>query len=355
MNVSVVIPALNEEEVIERTLDRIGTQLDAGDEVIIMDGGSEDGTVGIAKSFAFTRVNVHSVASVAAQRQAGAEQASNPLVATTDADTIPAEDWLARIRAHFNNDRDLAVVWGAAEDMNGTPVRDIMGKFLPMMGGASGCNTAFRRSVFERLDLGYLDTPYPVFNGFEDWTLVQRLSRVGKSVHDPDLVVRTDFPRFKYQTIPLVAAGGLATALGLALPNPVGRALLSGGVSMAATELSYEQFSGSSVHHDQVGLGVAALSPLLGPAAGPVAAGVGAGLVGHHAATEGVSAFPTRLLDHTDRVVQLDTEQGERVRLSVDSSQGDVRLTQGLIIGAAGTLAGGGATKLLQWWKGRSR
>lgn len=341
VHITVVIPALNEEGTIGDTVDRLGDQLERGDRVFVLDNGSDDDTFDIAQERGHVRaIRTDGSLSLPEVRQVGAEMANTEIVATIDADTVPGEGWIDRIRQHFLEDEDLDVVWGVARDRNGVPVRDFMGKFLPLLGGASGCNTAFRRATFLELEHGYLDTPYPVYNGFEDWALVQRLSRVGKSLHDPALVVNTSFPREKYQTIPMVVGGAVAAGVGLLVPDPVGRALQGVGVSLVGTELTYESMSGTSLHHDQAGLVVAALSPLLGPAAGPLAFGAGAGLVGHHALTEGVSAFPTDLFRHTDRVV-VRTDGDGAGRVTVQPTQADVRLSQKLLVAGVGALVGG--------------
>lgn len=353
MNLSVVIPALNEEAVIGRTLTALTQQLDMGDCILVLDNGSKDNTFQIAQEFATVRaIQIDGSLSLPEVRQVGAEMAETEVVASIDADTIPDEGWVDRIREHFYQDRDLDVVWGVARDMNGVPVRDFMGKFLPMMGGASGCNTAFRRSTFEGLERGYLDTPYPFYNGFEDWALVQRLARVGKSVHDPGLVVTTNFPREKYQTIPMVIGGLLTAGVGVAVPNPVGRVLQGVGLSMVGTELTYENFTNTAFHHDQAGLVVAALSPLMGSGVGPLAFGAGTGLVGHHALTEGISAFPTRMFEHTDRVVVSEDAEGD-THVSLAPTAQDARLSQGLLVAGLGALAGGMGVRVARWWARR--
>lgn len=353
MNLSVVIPALNEEEVIGRTLDALTDQLDAGDSILVLDNGSRDRTFEIATGFAAVRaIQIDGSLSLPEVRQVGAEMAETEVVASIDADTIPDDGWADRIKEHFYQDRGLDVVWGTARDMNGIPVRDFLGKFLPMMGGASGCNTAFRRVTFEELERGYLDTPYPFYNGFEDWALVQRLARVGKSVHDPGLVVTTNFPRKKYQTIPLVIGGLLTAGVGATVPNPVGRMLQGVGLSMVGTELTYENFTNTAFHHDQAGIVVAALSPLMGPGVGPLAFGAGTGLVGHHALTEGVSAFPTRLFEHTDRVVVSDNPDGD-AHVTLAPTAQDARLSQGLLVAGVGALVGGMGVRVARWWARR--
>jgi len=318
MNVTVVIPALNEEDSIGGTLDAVTQQLSFGDEVLVLDNGSTDRTAEIAVSFDHVRVISVPDKTLAQVRQHGAESARNPIVATTDADTLPGEHWVDRIKYHFESDPELAVVWGVAVDKNGVPARNVMGKWLTLIGGMSGCNTAFRRSEFMRLKKGYLDPPYVVFHGFEDFTLITRLARVGKARRDESLKVITDLPRKKYQTIPLVAAGIGIGAFGLLLPSPYREAVTLGGVGLAGTELIYEgvaQNVKTPIHHDQVGAAGVIAGAVVGGAPGAAIAGASAGVIGHHVVTEGISGFENKLMKQTDEVcnTKLVSENGKKV------------------------------------------
>ena len=49
--VAVIIPTLNEAATLANTLDALMPQLTGGDEVVISDGGSTDGTVEVAQRY----------------------------------------------------------------------------------------------------------------------------------------------------------------------------------------------------------------------------------------------------------------------------------------------------------------
>lgn len=352
-NVSVVIPARDEEDCIGRCLDRLTAQLESGDEIILLDNGSEDRTAEIADSYDDVRVidapddrfdDIH-YRGLSQLRQLGAEEASNEIVATTDADTIPPMDWLDRIRTHFEEDDELSVLWGIVTDTNGVPVRDMTGKYLTFLGGVSGANTAFRKADFEQLKKGYVGWPI-----FEDVALVTRLARTGKAVHDTGMEMRSDLDRRRYQTLPMLGASGVAVGTGALLGGPVGAAAIGSGVGLAGTELFYEQAQESlpdaPFHHDQAGLALILGGITVGTPVGVAAAGLGSGMIAHHLLTEGASALPTDLMQHTDVVCRVPTDaDAESTVRKLDCkppSTTEARLTRILAAATVGGVAGRG-------------
>lgn len=360
MNVSVVIPAKNEEESIGACLDRLAPQLRAGDEIIVLDNGSTDDTAGICENYARVRTidapderfdDTH-YRGLSQLRQFGANTAANPIVATTDADTLPPTEWIEHIRSAFESDDDLSVMWGVAADTNGVPVRDLTGKYLTLLGGVSGCNTAFRKSDFEDLKKGY--TGWPMF---EDVALITRLARTGKAVHDRGMVMQTDLDRRRYQTIPMLATGGAGVIAGGLVGGPVGALAAGCGAGIGGTELFYEDVArlenevlpDTPVHHDQVGLGLTLAGVTVGGPLGLAAAGLGTGIVGHHVLTEGASAIPTDLMLNTDEVCEIEPQEGGDGGLVVRCEPVDdteSKVTRVLAAATAGAVAGRGLSLL---------
>ncbi|MDP2717349.1 MAG: glycosyltransferase family A protein, partial [Candidatus Micrarchaeota archaeon] len=85
MNVSVIIPAYNEEKTLARTISSIRRQDFVADEIIVADGGSSDGTLDIAGAMA-DQVVVEKKRTISAGRQAGAKIAQGRWLAFADAD-----------------------------------------------------------------------------------------------------------------------------------------------------------------------------------------------------------------------------------------------------------------------------
>lgn len=100
--VSIIIPAFNEEKMIGRCLGSLA-KLDFARErfeVIVVDNGSTDKTLGIAESFQ-DRLNLRVLQKtgvrISALRNLGAQEAQGTIVAFLDADCLAKSDWLVQI------------------------------------------------------------------------------------------------------------------------------------------------------------------------------------------------------------------------------------------------------------------
>jgi glycosyltransferase involved in cell wall biosynthesis len=102
--ISVVIPAFNEEKRIERSLIALSNQTIPRDqyELIVVDGGSHDKTCQIAQDYA-DLVFVQESERVAGARNDGFLRSRHGLVATTDADSIVAPNWIEQAIGSFSD------------------------------------------------------------------------------------------------------------------------------------------------------------------------------------------------------------------------------------------------------------
>jgi glycosyltransferase involved in cell wall biosynthesis len=110
--VSVVVPVLDEAAAVDRLLGPLSAQLaDPADELLVVDGGSVDGTADRVRHWVArdgrVRLLVRPGTGIGAGRNAGVRAATNGLVACTDVGCDPAPQWLAAFRA--------AALDGAAE------------------------------------------------------------------------------------------------------------------------------------------------------------------------------------------------------------------------------------------------
>ncbi len=94
--VSVVVPARNAAATIGRTLAALAAQDLPGErETIVVDDGSTDDTVAIARSFDGVQVLEQDALGPAAARNNGAAAARGEMLAFTDSDCFPTPGWLA--------------------------------------------------------------------------------------------------------------------------------------------------------------------------------------------------------------------------------------------------------------------
>src|SRR6516162_8511047 len=102
MTLSVVIITFNEEENLPRTLKSVeGLVRDLGGEIIVVDSGSTDGTVEIAKSFG-AKVFVEEWKGFAAQKNSAIDKAEWSWILSIDADESVDPDMAVTIKELFS-------------------------------------------------------------------------------------------------------------------------------------------------------------------------------------------------------------------------------------------------------------
>ena len=108
--VSVIIPAFNEEKHIGRCLDSLKQQDYPSPcfEIIVVDNGSSDNTVGIAKEKG-VEVLILPLGKVGAVRNLGAKNAKGSVLAFIDADCLAGREWIASAVSSLNNPKVGAV------------------------------------------------------------------------------------------------------------------------------------------------------------------------------------------------------------------------------------------------------
>lgn len=160
MRVSIVVTVLNEGHTVSRLLNSTLLQSENPDEILIIDGGSDDGTVRIIEHYQKKSSKIKQViekGSIAHGRNTGIEMAKNDLIAMIDAGCVADKDWLKKITEPFTN-KDIDMVAGfyemvaitsfqkALAPFVGIPSSRFSGSFLP-----SARSMAFKRSLWVKV------------------------------------------------------------------------------------------------------------------------------------------------------------------------------------------------------------
>ena len=191
--VSIIIPTLNEAHSLGATLQAL-TRLHERVELIIVDGGSTDGTQEIARGHDGARI-LNSARGRGTQMHAGATIARGEVLWFLHADTIPPPDAVGHMLDALR--RDAKIVGGNFEiSFDGTQrAARFMTWLYPQLrklGLYYGDSAIFVRSKVYREVRGF--KPFPIF---EDLDLIRELkTRGGRLVHLPVRVV-TSSRRFE--------------------------------------------------------------------------------------------------------------------------------------------------------------
>lgn len=116
LRISLVVPVRNEEESLARLVSSVRAQTRQPDEVILVDGGSTDRTVELARELCAGdgrfRVVEAGPASPGRGRNVGAAEARHPWVAFTDAGIGLDPEWLERLAEQVSEEPATEVVYG---------------------------------------------------------------------------------------------------------------------------------------------------------------------------------------------------------------------------------------------------
>jgi len=195
MQASIVIRARDEAAGIGRTLDRLAEQT-ADHEVIVVDSGSRDATVPIARDHGAR------VIELAPERftygralNAGCAEAGAPVIVALSAHAVPPDGrWLDRVLAWFDEAK-VACVYGEPRGQDGVPLRGAVTQDAEMLGrnpfwGYSNSAGGFRAELWRERPFRE-DMPGTEDREWSRWALQQGLV----CVLDPALAVEHDHSR----------------------------------------------------------------------------------------------------------------------------------------------------------------
>jgi len=195
--VSVVIPTFQEEKYIAATLSKL-VKIKPSIEIVVVDGGSDDGTVKVAKRFTDKTYQIRE-RGISKARNYGVKQASGDIVVFLDADVSPPSNFVEKVLETFNN---ANVVGATCRIMPAQPrftefvffqfynlLIRLCAKFKPHSRGEF---LAVRKKDF--LMVNGFDESMPCL---EDHDLAHRLSKQGKFMFIRSLTVYESLRRFR--------------------------------------------------------------------------------------------------------------------------------------------------------------
>lgn len=192
---TVVVPAYNEADFIQATLDSVRDQDFGGDvEVIVVDNHSTDDTAVVAA--AHGALVLHEPrAGVCWARQLGTAAARGQIIVSTDADTTHPRTWLSTIDAAFRADEGCVAVAGPCRYVDAPPwgrwyavllfaVVSVVYRLSHRVVYVTATNLAFRKSAWTGYDTS-------LTQGGDEFDLLRRLRRAGPVLFDRSHAVRT--------------------------------------------------------------------------------------------------------------------------------------------------------------------
>jgi glycosyltransferase involved in cell wall biosynthesis len=203
---SIVIPTFQEERYIEATLSKLaGTKTDVPFEIVVVDGGSTDGTVQKAKRFTNKVYTIHE-RGISKARNFGAQKASGDVVLFLDADVNPPPGFVEKMLEIFKDTRIGGATCNIMPAQAKVAERFFFHFYNKLIRFACrfkphsrGEFLAVRKALFWAVE-GF-DEELPCL---EDHDLAQRLSKNGKFVFVDDVTVFESMRRFRKLGFPKV-------------------------------------------------------------------------------------------------------------------------------------------------------
>lgn len=192
MKVSLYIPTKNSGEYLEKCIDSVLNQTLKVDDFFIVDDGSSDNTVRIAKRFRI-KVVKNEKGGLANSRSLAFKSAKNDYVAALDSDCAAYPDWIEMLVKDIH--AGVAGVGGKNVESGGGYLDQWRKQHMSQNWGNEktanpeflfGCNTLFRKSIIKKV--GLYNPKYKT--NYEDVDISKRLKQKGYMlIYEPKAIV----------------------------------------------------------------------------------------------------------------------------------------------------------------------
>lgn len=299
---SVVVPALNEEDNIASVLERLQSQTVEPDEIIVVDNSSDDNTREIAKRYTDKVFCVDRDKDLGEIRDIGVRRSSGDIIFSTDADTRPPIDWIERLIGYFS-DPEVSGVSGGLKDINKQLVEDTTARIGGQSIDGIPANSAFRKKDYIECG-GYEHETIPLIKD-DGQTLFKKLPR--KTIKDNSVKMPVKAEGWKYGLLPMLAISSITLAGGYLLRRNhrnIGNTAIGLGSGNLIGELGHHYIepsipNGLTINHDIFGLlglattGILDLSNTISDKSKYPLYGLFGGVTLHHILTEGFTPYST--------------------------------------------------------------
>ncbi len=198
-SLSVVVPTFNESLNISKTLRYIRC-IDPLVEIIVVDGGSTDGTIEIAKKYADKLIK-NKTGTIGGARNLGAKLAKGEVILFVDADTLPHIEFFEKLRSICSRDHNVVGVGCLIMPRGLNFFENLFFYFLNFIvflsvkvkrPSIAGSCVAYRRKEFWKI--GGFDVERAAS---EDQDLSIRISKTGDVIFFPRIVAYTSSRRLR--------------------------------------------------------------------------------------------------------------------------------------------------------------
>lgn len=176
MDISTIIPTLNEGSVLPSCLETLMPQLSPNDEVIVVDAASTDRSVEIAHAYG-CRTLLYQGSTRGQARDFGVSCSKNEIILQTDADVIFPEGFITKLRGHYESQPVIGVS-GGWRDAKGRILGQLTSAVLEKVFQYADAIQSYRRDIYP------LTHGHPNTNFGEQVALWLEIRKLGPTIYD---------------------------------------------------------------------------------------------------------------------------------------------------------------------------